>query len=101
MTCSTEEFRQALSQLLAVCKEYQAKALAQTTVLKAMLELAPSDRAAWNLEKVQQAIATTKLGIEPAIDLEAAALEQALANDTDFRLLLRSFVSSAKAKRDF
>jgi len=100
MSDETTQARHALIQLLGVCKSYQAKALAQDAVLKMMLELAPADRAAWSLQKVEEATAMARRQIEPSIDLEAAALEQALSNDSDFQLVLRTYLLAASARAD-
>jgi hypothetical protein len=95
-----EEIRQAILQLLGLCKVYQSKAQSQDAVLAMLTEITPADRASWNPAKIQEAIANAALQIDQGIELEAAALEQALANDNDFLRLLRTYVSSALARKD-
>jgi hypothetical protein len=92
----TRELRSAISDLVRRCKEHQSRALALNTALIAIMQLPPTKRADLKPADIEEYIQKNQKAAREIADEIARQLEQALASDRDFLLLLELYGENPK-----
>jgi hypothetical protein len=90
------EIRQAILDLLKLCKQYQVSALSLNTALAAILQLPPDKRAELKPADLQAAREKARDQASRLVDGLSAGLERALSDDRDFLILLELYVRHPK-----
>jgi hypothetical protein len=92
----TRETRQAILDLLKLCKQYQVSALSLNTALRAILQLPSDKRADLKPADLEAAIEKARDQASHLADGLAAGLERALSSDKDFLILLELYTRHPK-----
>ena len=92
----TREIRQAILDLLNLCKQYQVRTLSLNTALTAILQLPPDKKAELKAADLEAAIEKAADQASQLADGLSASLEKALSGDKDFLILLELYTRHPK-----
>jgi hypothetical protein len=92
----TREIRQAILDLLNLCKQYQVRALTLNTALTTIMQLPPTKRAELTPADIDAELRRPRDQAKLLSDGLSASLEKALSGDKDFLIHLELYARHPK-----